>query len=301
MTDANDSTLLESDARRPRAVITGGAAPFAGRLVHHLESRGWVVSTVEHADPDLVPARHSLHLPVTASQDLASVVSDADAVLLLSGLDSLTSMVDDSRDLDQILGALTPGACVVEVSTMAVYGDASDDLVTEDDQPTVPAELDPVAACEIRVLAANDWARAIVVRPGLVYAEGGGLALEAAIDLARTHEVSRYVGSGTENIPTVHEDDLLDLLTKVIEHPSGRGIYHAVSATVTARELADAVATAAGVTTVSAWTPETLETELGIHQQPLLVDVRANPDRCRARQDLGWSPSGPALAQALRT
>ncbi len=102
---------------------------------------------------------------------------DVDAVILLSGIDSLTSMVDDSRDLDAVLGDLKPGSALVEVTTMAVFGDAGDHPVTEDDTPVVPADLDPVAACEIRVLAAEDWLRGIVVRPGLVYGDGGGLAL----------------------------------------------------------------------------------------------------------------------------
>lgn len=281
-----------------RALITGSAAPFAQRLVDRLRSHGWEVRTIAHADQEPLPPTHSLHVPVPASQELAAAASEADAVVLLSGLDSLTSMVDDSQDLDQILGNMKPGACLVEVSTMAIFGDAGHAPVTEQHRPVVPAELDPVAACELRVLAANDWIRGVVVRPGLVYGSGGGLALEAAVDLARSTGVSRYFGHGSESLPTVHEDDLLDLMTLAIEDDTARGTYHANSGSVTTRELADAVAAAAGIAGVEAWTLQTLQAVLGARREPPRVDI-PGAGAGRAMVELGWRPAAPPLSQAL--
>lgn len=282
-----------------KALITGSAAPFAERLVGRLRSLGWEVSTIVHDDPALIPPTHSLHVVAPASRALATAVRDVDAVILLSGIDSLTSMVDDSRDLDDVLGNLKPGSALVEVTTLAVFGDAGDDPVSERDAPVVPAELDPVAACEIRVMASEDWLRGIVVRPGLVYGEAGGLALAPAVAFARSHGVSRHFGDGTENVPTVHEDDILDLLVRVVTDPSARGVYHGASGTTTTRELADLVAKAAGIDSVEPWTGEAMQDEFGTTRQPPRVNVRIDRDGGRAVSELGWRPVAPSLSRTL--
>ncbi len=95
-------------ARPGKALITGSAAPFAQRLVGQLEALGWQVDTVVHEDPSLLPPTHALHVLAPAPSTLTTAVRDVDAVILLSGIDSLTSMVDDSHDLDAILGNLKP-------------------------------------------------------------------------------------------------------------------------------------------------------------------------------------------------
>ncbi len=290
-----------TDTSPGKALITGSAAPFAQRLVGRLESRGWEVSTIVHADPDLLPPTHSLHVLAPAPNALSTAVRDADVVILLSGIGSLTSMVDDARDLDTVLVDLKPGSALIEVTTMAVFGHASGDRpVSEQDDPVVPADLDPVAASEIRVMASDDWLRGVVVRPGLVYGDGGGLALAPAVEFARSHGVSRYFGDGSDVLPTVHEDELLDLLTQIVTDPSARGIYHATSGSVTTRELADVVAAAAGVESVEPWTSETLTAEFGTTNEPPRVSVHTDPERGRATSELGWRPAAPSLPQALR-
>ncbi len=282
-----------------RALITGSAAPFAQRLVAQLEAVGWEVETLVHTDSAHLPPAHSLHLHEPASTALATAIHDVDAVVLLSGIDSLTSMVDDSRDLDTILGHLRPGSVLVEVTTMAVFGDTGDRAVSEEDAPVVPAELDPVAACELRVVASGDWLRGVVVRPGLVYGDGGGIALASSVELARARGESRHFGDGSEILPTVHEDELLDLLTRVVTDPSARGVYHATSGSVTSRELAEVVAGGAGVDTVEAWTSETLMAEFGTADQPPRINVRTNDERGRAVNELGWHPRAGRLTRTF--
>lgn len=289
-----------SDLQVGKVLITGSAAPFAHRLVGQLEALGCEVSTILHDDPSLLPRTHSLHVLATEPSALLTAVRDVDAVILLSGIDSLTSMVDDSRDLDAVLGNLKPGSALVEVTTLAVFGDAGDAAVAEADAPTVPAELDPVAACEIRVMASDDWLRGVVVRPGLVYGEGGGLALAPAVEFARAHGASRHFGDGNEILPTVHEDELLDLLTRVVTDASARGIYHAASGSVTSRQLAGVVGAAAGVGTIEPWTSEALQAEFGSPDQPPRISVRTEVAHGRAVTELGWNPGSSSVMQALR-
>lgn len=295
----SSATPPSTASQTPRALITGSAAPFAQRLVERLESGGWEVTTLVHDDPEVVPPIHSLHLLEPTPTALATAVPDVDAVILLSGIDSLTSMVDDSRDLDTILGGLKPGSTLVEVTTMAVFGDTGGRAVAELARPDVPEELDPVAACEIRVLACDDWLRSVVVRPGLVYGDGGGVALAHAVELARTRGASRHFGEGDEILPTVHEDELLDLLTRVVTDPTARGVYHATSGSLTSRELAQAIAAAADVVTVEQWTAEDLQDEFGTTRQPPRVSVRTDTERTRAATELGWRPGAAPVAQAL--
>lgn len=294
------TSATPDDPAPGRVLISGSAAPFAQRLVDQLKARGWGVDMIVHTDPTHVISTHAIHHSSAAPDSLSTAAQTADAVILLSGIDSINSMVDDSHDLDEVLGNLKPGATLVEVTTMAVFGDAPDGrVVSEHERPTVPGDLDPVAACEIRVLASGNWLRGVVVRPGLVYGDAGGVALTPMIDFARDRGTSRYFGEGSDVLPTVHEDDLIELLVRVVTDASARGIYHAASGEVSTRDLANLVAVAAGVATVEPWSNDALQNEFGTTQQPPRVSVRADPDGGRATRELGWRPEAPPLDQAL--
>jgi nucleoside-diphosphate-sugar epimerase len=282
-------------------VLAGSNAPFAAPLAQALTARGHTVVTVPCSPGETIPPAHQLHSTSPDEPDrdgLAEVAARADVVILVAGLGPVASVVADSHILDVLLARMRPGAALLHTSTLAVFGTPGPDaVVSEDDIPSPPRDLQAQRASEIRVLAAADWLRTVVVRPGLVYGPDGGPLLQAAVGHAARQGVSRYVGTRDDNYPTVHLHDVVDLYTLLVESSSAHGIYHAASGGTTAGALATLIADHAGVDRVEPWTAAALETELGTAATPSAVDVVA--DRSRAVPELGWRPDGLALAHQL--
>lgn len=279
-------------------VLAGSGAPFAAPLADFLSARGHAVRTLVTDAPETVAPAYAVHhagVDDHPRDTLAAAVEHADAVVLVGGLGPVASIVSDSRTLDTVLGAIGPAAVLVHTSSLAVLGAPGPDVtVDETTTPDTPAQAQPQRVAEIRTLAA-DWLRTVVVRPGLVYRDGGGELLHAAVDHARQQGISRFFGDPDDRLPTVHLDDVLDLYARVIEDASAHGIFHAASDDIGSRELAELVAHLAGVASVGPWTPAALA-ELGVPFGPPRVDLRLWTSR--AVEELGWRPAAPSLVRA---
>jgi nucleoside-diphosphate-sugar epimerase len=92
-----------------------------------------------------------------------------------------------------------------------------------------------------RAVLADDGVRGIVVRPGLVYGNGGNSDLRSLIDRARVAGRAGHWGSGGTTQSYVHVDDLAELFCLAAEHAPHRAILHGVTDDVTQRELATAI------------------------------------------------------------
>src|SRR5262249_48210609 len=119
-----------------------------------------------------------------------------------------------SRVLELLKGTGKP---FVYTSGIWVLGDTGGRVVDEN------APANPVAlvawrpAMEQMVLSASaDTIRAIVVRPGVVYGRGGGIAADF-VQSARGSGAARYVGAGENRWPVVDVDDLADLYASAVE------------------------------------------------------------------------------------
>jgi nucleoside-diphosphate-sugar epimerase len=92
-----------------------------------------------------------------------------------------------------------------------------------------------------RAVLADDGVRGIVVRPGLVYGNGGNSDLKSLIDRARAAGRAGHWGSGGTTQSYVHVEDLAELFCLAAEHAPHRAILHGVTDDVTQRELATAI------------------------------------------------------------
>ena len=116
----------------------------------------------------------------------------------------------------------------VSASAVGYYGDAGEDVVTED-HPAGQGFLTDVsrewedAADEI----AAHGVRVVKLRIGIVLGADGG-ALEKLIPLFKSGLGGR-LGSGKQWFPWVHVDDLARLAKWSIETPSAEGVYNATS------------------------------------------------------------------------
>lgn len=157
------------------------------------------------------------------------------------------------------------GGALVFTSGSAVFGTFNDgeatDTVYDEDAPLpLPESVFAPAAAGVhpllvagfadamaaridteRAVLADDGVRGIVVRPGLVYGNGGNSDLKFLIDRARVAGRAGHWGSGGTTQSYVHVDDLAELFCLAAEHAPPRAILHGVTADVTQRELATAI------------------------------------------------------------
>lgn len=127
----------------------------------------------------------------------------------------------------------------------------------------------------------------VVFRPGVVYGERRGI-LGAWFKEAREAGTVSYPGDGSQHWSLVHRDDLADAYALALEHAQGGERWLLVDESrFTVRELAEAVAEAAGARTVPTDRRALVET-LGPYGAALLMDQRFTATR--ARRELGWVP-----------
>jgi nucleoside-diphosphate-sugar epimerase len=139
-------------------------------------------------------------------------------------------------------------------------GEATHDVFNEDVILPLPravfapgsANVPPVmaqmfgAAMAARVATEKEVAnaagiRGIVVRPGLVYGNGGSYDLPGLIRMARAKGVAPHLGSGGTLQGYVHVDDLAELYCLAVERAPAGAVLHGVAGEVSQRELAAAV------------------------------------------------------------
>ncbi len=195
---------------------------------------------------------------------------------------------------DELLDAASAGrAQVVTVSTVLVYGECGATTRSEDGPFFPSANFRWCLDLERSLLAAGGN----VVRVGLVH---GGRAGELArrIQLARELGVSRWIGNGTDEFPTIHVDELADLCLRALR-TNARGLAcAATTGTVQRRRLAEAVADVAGVP-AAAWPIYQAVATEGLDELEDVTTVRVASTR--AAEELGWTPQAHDVIDELAT
>ncbi|HTW84095.1 MAG TPA: NAD-dependent epimerase/dehydratase family protein [Candidatus Sulfotelmatobacter sp.] len=283
-------------------VLVTGATGFIGRsVVRELRRRTHVVRGLARSDEAERTVRSLGAEPVRgslASLDvLRAEAAHADAVLHCGFDYSGEGVALERAALEVLLDALPPGRPFVYTSGVWVYGSRGDAHLDES-SPLTPLPI--VAwrpAHEQLVLEQASRLRAIVVRPGIVYGDGGGIPGQM-VEQARAGTL-RIVGDGENRWPTVRHDALGELYGLFVDHRDARGVYNAVrGASVPYGEIANAAARAAGVdAAVASISLDEGRALLGPFADALVADQLI--DAGKAERDLGWSPHRPTLLEEL--
>ena len=188
-------------------------------------------------------------------------------------------------------------------------GEATRDVFDEDVSLPLPpsvfaptsANVPPVmvemfgAAMSARVETEKEVAnasgvRGIVIRPGLVYGNGGSYDLPGLIRMARARGVAPHLGSGGTLQGYIHVDDLAELYCLAVERAPAGAVLHGVAGEVSQRELAAAVSRmiGAGDRTASLQLEE-MYAEGGPIGVSLSLNKRMSSEK--TRRLLGWSPN----------
>lgn len=286
-------------------LISGASGLIGSALSSHLRARGdRVVALVRR------PARHEDEVQWDPAKGVidADAVLAADAVVNLAGAsigdkrltdaykaEVLRSRVDSTRLIAGVLAQRGSGV-LVQGSAMGYYGDRGTEELTEELPPgdTFLAEI--VTAWEAAARpAAEAGVRVAYSRTGLVLSGHGGLA-ERMLPMVRRGLLGG-LGDGTAYHAWITLDDVVRVLTHLIDSEVHGPVNVVAPTPITDRELFTALAQAFGKRPgikVPAWA---LRLAIGEAIVDLLTSQKARPAVLEAS---GYSWVHPTIADAAR-
>jgi nucleoside-diphosphate-sugar epimerase len=285
-----------------RIFVTGGSGYIGRAVVAELRHRGHHVAALARSDAASATVRklgaEVIHGSLESLDVIELAAREHDATVHCAAPVPPDGVAREAKMLDVLLRVAANDHTIVYTSGGWVYGNRGDAVVDED------APLNPIAmvawrpAHEQRVLDAQARGiRAVVIRPAVVYGDGGGIV--GMLVAGAVPGPVRVVGSGTNRWPTVRVDALAELYAAAVEQPAANGIYNAsAGAAVPYVEVARAASRAGGGNgTVEHLTIENARAAMGGFADALAVDLQMSGEK--ARRELGWNPHRPTVLEEL--
>ncbi|MEV0202320.1 NAD-dependent epimerase/dehydratase family protein [Nonomuraea sp. NPDC050691] len=228
------------------------------------------------------------------AEGLGTVAGDltdpASLTLAAKGFDRVVHAgppLGERADLAAVDALLAAGSPLLHTTGAAVLGGGA---VDEESAPDPHPLVSWRAEAERRVLAAGGQ----VVRPGLVYGDGGGLVPGLLAAKAAERGAGVYIGEPGVRWPVVHVRDLAELYVAVLARGVPGAVWHGVSETV----RLDAIAAALGGGRAVSWPLDEARAELGPLADLFTRDQDVSSGR--TRRALGWSPAHTSMIEELR-
>jgi nucleoside-diphosphate-sugar epimerase len=317
-----------------KILVTGATGYIGGAVATALLARGHDVVGLARSEQSAAKLRQRGLSPVAGdfgdSSSLAKAIATSDVDAVVSTASVGASQGDDAdtfaRDrvavhaMQRALGG--SGNALVFTSGSAVFGsfnggNLAPEVHAEDAALPLPsavfappsAHVHPMLAAGLgdamaarveteNVVLADPGVRGIVVRPGLVYGNGGSLDVPAAIAMARANGCGVHLGAGATQQSYVHIDDLAELYCLAVERAPRGAILHGVVDDVSLRDVAAAISRMIGAGDRTA--SFTLEQMLGLNavaRLGLTLTKRLPP---RVNRRLGRAfPPPPSLGTGI--
>ncbi len=286
-----------------KVTLTGSTGFIGSHILTELQEHGHEVIALvrDDAQADRVAAIGATPAVVDLYDRpaLTSKFSSADgAIHTASPLDA-TSANLDSAVVDAATDAFAgTGKPYLHMSGVWIYGDNT--AITEESLIKAPAMVAWKEPIERRVLDAAGM-RGVVVVSSIAYGDGGGGIIGLLLGSPRDDAGNLIMlGTGQQHWSTVHVADEADFFRRALEDESARGRYIiGDGSNPTLAELTEAAAVAARAPGAVAGSDDEARARLGdYYAECLLLDQGA--DAAKARAELGWHPSHPALADEFR-
>jgi nucleoside-diphosphate-sugar epimerase len=282
--------------------LTGASGYIGGAVANALLAAGHSVTGLARSEETagrlsargIAPVRGDLHSPASWSK----AAGESDGVIHAGTTndgridqEAVRAMLDALRD---------SGKPLLYTSGIWVLGDTAGKIADET-WPTNPAAL--VAwrpgVEQLVLAAARSGLRSIVIRPGVVYGDGGGIPADF-VKSARETGAARYVGNGENRWPLVHVDDLADLYARAFQHAvPGTLLLATDDSAYAVREIAEAASFGAGAGgRTESWPLEEARKTLGAYADALVLDQLVSSEK--ARSMLGWRVRASSLIEDLR-
>ena len=297
-----------------RIFVTGATGYIGGTVTQRLLSAGHEVIGLVRSGESASSA--SARLKAVGAEPHVGNLEDPDSikqgVSAAEGVIHAGMSIPDYNRLDlafakeravveAMLSALAgTGQPFIYTSGAAVYEDTGDRVVDETDPADAKGDVALRAALEQDVLkAAEHDVRSIVIRPGMVYGNGGSAIMHALAGLVRQFGGTCTVGDGSNVWSAIHVEDLADLYLRALEHGPAGSLFNAgTEDEVTMRDVASAIARMLDLEgPVTAWPVEQARGALGPLADGLTTNKRMSS--ARARTALGWRPHRPGLIEEI--
>jgi len=231
-----------SDQPSLRVVLVGGSGFLGRALRDRLVGQGHQVTVVGRAETVDHGAWRAVHWDAATVGQWAGSLEGADVVVHLSGkrvdcrptkanIDELIRSREGTvRLVGQALAGLdTPPPAWVQLSSLAIFGDSGEEVITE--ETPLPAEgprqqVEVCARWEAAFRDATaDVGRTVLLRPAIGIGGAGDPATAQLTRIARLGLAGR-VGSGRQWVSWVGAGDLFAVLERAVLDHAMRGLYH---------------------------------------------------------------------------
>lgn len=218
--------------------------------------------------------------------------------------DASAGAVDEAAAL-AMLAAQPAGAAFIYTSGAWVYGDTGGTSATEASglNPPLIVAWRPAVERKVLALAAERAVAAVVLRPAMVYGDGGGVFGMLA-GMARESGVVQIVGTGRNHWPTVHVDDLAAAYVAAVEGANdreraiaGRTFNIVAEEAVPVAAIGDAVRVAVGADRLEVVPRESARQTMGPFADALALDQGMSGQL--AQQFLAWAAKRPGAIADL--
>lgn len=280
-----------------RILVLGGTGYLGSHIARHLADSGHDVNCLSRS-----PARDALAAECGARPLRGDLADPATVVALMRAHDATVyaAQLMLQAEYDTVATLLrgvagrdhrflfTSGTGLLAQRT---DGDWSEDSFAEDD-PFVPSKyigFRLVTETMIRQAGSSGAARAMVIRPPMIWGNGGCGHLRMFYrDGGASGDVG-YLGAGLNLYSNVHVEDLAALYRLALEGGTPGALYHGVAGERDNRALALAVAADLGLTARS------IDFTEGVRRwgkfETLIGMATCSRSRApRARRELGWTP-----------
>jgi nucleoside-diphosphate-sugar epimerase len=283
--------------------LTGSTGFIGSHILADLQEHGHQVTALVRDDAQAASVGAIGAAPVVIDlydrPAVTDIFSSADAAIHTASPGDATSADLDAAVVDVATAAFAgTGKPYLHISGDWIYGDNTD--ITEESPIRAPAMVAWKEPIERRVLDAPDM-RGVVVVSSVAYGDGGGGVPGLLLGSPRDEAGNLIMlGTGQQHWSTVHAADLADFFRRALEDELAEGRYIVGDGSnPTVAELTDAAAVAVGAPGAVAGSDDEARTRLGDYfAEVLLLDQ--GTDALRARAELDWQPSHPALADEFR-
>ena len=283
--------------------LTGSTGFIGSHILTELQEHGYQVTALvrDTAQAESVAAAGATPMVVDLYDRPAvtSVFSGSDGAIHTASPGDATSANLDAAVVNAATDAFGgTGKPYLHISGEWIYGDNPD--ITEQSPVRAPAMVAWKEPIDRRVTDAAGM-RGIVITPGVAYGDGGGGVPGLLLGSPRDDAGNLIMlGTGQQHWSTVHAADLADFFRRALEDEAARGRYIiGDGSNPTVADLTEAAAVAVGAPGAVAGSDDEARARLGEYfADVLLLDQSA--EAARARAELGWRPTRPALAEDLR-
>ncbi|KQT04523.1 hypothetical protein ASG42_22975 [Rhizobium sp. Leaf391] len=292
-------------------VLVIGATGYIGsHIARSLRDRGHEVTGFARTDGNIATLHEAGFSAVSGSFDdlpaLATLAADFEVVVMAAmpsfdhELEMMRVLVEScTRGRTRHL-LFTSGTGVLSIESLD--GRWSQDTFAEDDPFPFPAR--PVRTVRIQTenlvrQASGEGLSTFVIRPALVYGNGGSIQIPQIFESVRLTGSACYLGHGLNLYSAVHVEDLAEVYCLAIEKGTPGALYHAISGEANYRAIAEAVAKVTGREAKSLSYEAACEL-WGKLYVDMAIAVNSRSIAKRTIADLGWEPRHIDVIEDIR-